>query len=455
MAMQAVAFYEYQDVPGSDEEMPDIGSAASEDGSQNGASSPAATNSTKRRRCTSSAVCDASTGPAAMSDDAISHPQPVATNAVHDAQTQIAVYEASAGQSNAFSGDVPDPMNASSQPHDPQRSASQVPSRETNVISNGVSHVADDQQHDAGRLGATGDQPGSCSNAQLFDSEVLQEAGQGGPDPSANRQELPPSRNGSAGSTALQPSERAQQADGLNMASASDGIPTARCGSHSSLQGQLDSQPFSTESSSSHATPNAGPASAATLAQLKAAVLLASEPCGAPDTMLEDSAAANPYDAGMRHLRLQQWPPAHPIGIFPPVSHTDPPVMPMHLPNGSSHEDAQAAVQSSMGSADRDSQSQPTPSQEMATDLPALQSASDRVANAQQDVSGQFALPAHATGAKEVQAPSANMQSPSAQPEAVIGQIATAGAEGTCHRQNSVVEKGRSSGHELRPLEHI
>ncbi|KAK9839890.1 hypothetical protein WJX84_007689 [Apatococcus fuscideae] len=80
----AVAFYEYQDVPGSDEEMPDLDGAVSEDGSQAGsvsgatsaATSPPPASSTKRRRCTASpALSDAGPGPGIIPDDASSRLQ--------------------------------------------------------------------------------------------------------------------------------------------------------------------------------------------------------------------------------------------------------------------------------------------------------------------------------------------------------------------------------------------
>ena len=256
-SLQATAFYEYQDVPGSDEEMPDLDGAMSEDGSQAGsqigASSPAPSTSTKRRRCTSSALSDAGSHPAATSDDAASHPH----SAVSGAEPSLA--SLSRDGTAAFAS----------------------------IRANG-------QQHGHAR----------AANGEVEGAAVLGESGAEAPngDP-------PP--------------------EGLL-------VDPPQIAGNGSLSGHHH---------------GAGAPSGGTSDGTSG---LAESPAHAGHQVVQpipsDQAAA-----GLRHLRLQQWPPRYAMGTYPEVGHADPPLGPGHATEGL-RGDAGQAVQASLGSLDAESQ---------------------------------------------------------------------------------------------------
>ncbi len=399
IALQAVAFYEYQDVPGSDEEMPDCGamSDGSQGGSQNGAASPPASNSSKRRRCTSSAASDASTGPASMADDAASRPQPDSDHAAH---ADDALHGAQAGKSppdaagesvhvnapNPLSGQT-DAMESAPSTGGLQRTSS--PPAQAADAGTSSSSAMDTAarvpqpahaQHDADHLETHGslqafrsNVPGIAEAAAPIHSQadsVQNTAGQGMQSGAAPSGELPQN-----GARTVQP-----PCSGSNIpaASMSASPPIAANGRQSGSQGPSTLQSFSDEPF--QAPPEAGPASAATLLDLEAAVQNASRaediPAGGQiDALGKDASASECNDAGMRHLRLQQWPPENPMGTFPAVSHADPPAIPVHCGNGVMHGGSEGAAHANGGSAHGDSQSQPTYDRLMAADAAPSQEA--------------------------------------------------------------------------------
>ena len=406
IALQAVAFYEYQDVPGSDEEMPDCGGATSEDGSQggsqNGAASPPPSNSSKRRRCTSSAASDASTGPASMTDDAVSRPQPDTDHAahaedpLHGAKAGTAAPDAAgepvhvdapnarSGQTDAtesapLTGDLQHTSSPPAQAADVGTSSSSAMDTTAQVSQPApAQHDADHLETPAGvqafRSNALGITEAAAPLHWQLDS-VQTTAGQGmqnGAAPSANG--YGSLQNGAASHTNVQPPCSGRS---IPAASVSTLPPIAANEQHSGLQGP-STQSFSDEPF--QAPPEAGPASAATLLDLEAAVQIAScakdKPAsGQNGAQGNDAAASECNDAGMRHLKLQQWPPENPMGTFPAVSHTDPPVIPVHSVNGVMHGGSEGAEQASGASANGDSQSQPTSDRLMAVDAAPSQEA--------------------------------------------------------------------------------
>lgn len=290
--VQAVAFYEYQDVPGSDEELPDLDGAVSEDGSQAGSASvltsaghsPLPASSSKRRRCTaSSALSDAGTGPGMISDDAASQLEP-----------QAVTNPPGLGNDGGMVGTVSQGSPMQHMPAAPTL-LPQVPMDHSNPSN------------------------GSAEALPCMDQPPHQ---QQGPDSFGLDREgadaLDATSNGSHPHPAL-PSNHAH----------SDGAP---------LQ-QPASEPFM---DAQHQLPGS-------MLNLPPEAAVVGRAAKAGHDSLDENGS------GIQQLTLRHWPPLHAMETYPNVGHEDPPLAPRHA-NGAAIGTAKQAVQASMGSLDAESQ---------------------------------------------------------------------------------------------------
>ena len=324
--MQAVAFYEYQDVPGSDEEMPDLDGAVSEDGSQAGsasgatsaATSPPPATYTKRRRCTaSSAVSDAGTGPAVIPDDASSRLQPQAAVAE---EYPAPTHQADAGLLGAAG--IAD------------RSCQQQPEPAPLHLQS----QAADLQHPVPSDGAAGAAPGlaqpPAQQPQSADVEPMLLAGVSTTGRSAPRQQP---------QQAPDPSSHATDADmpDVSLLGCPPGEPSLSNQPHSN--GSLPQQPVGKP------LPDAE-------AELRESILQVPADGAVPGAGVRTAVNGSQADSGMQQHKLQRWPPGDALQTYPEVGHADPPLAPRHHVNGVANGNAGQAVQASMGSLDAESQ---------------------------------------------------------------------------------------------------